>query len=128
MPACPPEYPDEDPAPPLVAVISHVLWDRYFGGAPDVVGKTLKVNAIPVTIVGVAPRRFAGARTGGSQVRVWLPLSARRLLQPATASDLTSYDAAVFGLVARLLPGSTSVRHCQRFRRLPRAPSGRPRA
>ena len=97
--------PDEDAAPPLVAVISHVLWDRYFGGAPDVVGKTLKVNAIPVTIVGVAPRRFAGARTGGSQVRVWLPLSARRLLQPGTASDLTSYDAAVFGLVARLAPG-----------------------
>ena len=67
--------------PQLVAVISHVVWDRYFGRAPDVVGRTLKVNDVPVTIVGVAPRRFAGARTGGSQVRVWLPLGARPFVQ-----------------------------------------------
>ena len=93
------------PAPPLVAVISHVVWERHFGLAPDVVGKTLKVNGFPVTIVGVAPRRFAGARTGGSQVRVWLPLSARPLLQRTPTSDLVSYDSAVFGLVARLAPG-----------------------
>ena len=68
-------------------VISHALWDRHFGRAPDVVGRTLKVNGVPVTIVGVAPRRFAGARTGGSQMRVWLPLNARRQVQRTSASD-----------------------------------------
>jgi predicted permease len=91
--------------PQLVAVISHVLWDQYFGRTPDVVGKTLKVNDVPVTIVGVAPRRFAGARTGGSHMRVWLPLNARPLLQRGTAAELASFDAAVFGLVARVQPG-----------------------
>ena len=77
---------------------------RYFGRAPDVVGRTLKVNDVPVTIVGVAPRRFAGTRTGGSHVRVWLPLGTRPLVQRTPAS-LASYDSAFFGLVARLQPG-----------------------
>ena len=70
-------------SPQLVCVISHVVWDQYFGRAPDVVGRTLKVNDVPVTIVGVAPRRFSGARTGGSLVRVWLPLNARAVVHKA---------------------------------------------
>jgi len=94
----------DDSAPQLVAVISHVLWDQYFGRAPDVVGKTVKVNDVPVTIVGIAPRRFAGARTGGSQVRVWLPLNARPILQ-RTPAALAGYDSAFLGLVAVLRPG-----------------------
>ena len=95
---------DADAAPPLVAVISHVLWERHFERSPDVIGRAMKVNGVTVTIVGVAPRRFAGARTGGSQMRVWLPLSARPQLQ-RTASTLASYDDARFGLAARLQPG-----------------------
>ena len=77
----PTDTPAGDTAATLVAVISHVVWERYLGRAPGVVGKTVKVNDVPVTIVGVAPRRFAGARTGGSHVRVWLPLSARPVVQ-----------------------------------------------
>ena len=95
---------DADPAPPLVAVISHVLWERHFERSPDVIGRAMKVNGVTVTIVGVAPRRFAGARTGGSQMRVWLPLSTRPQVQ-RTTSTLTSYDDARFGLAARLQPG-----------------------
>jgi len=95
---------DAETAPPLVAVISHVLWQTHFERSPDVVGRTMKVNGVPVTVVGVAPRRFAGARTGGSQMRVWLPLSTRPQVQ-RTASTLASYDDARLGLVARLQPG-----------------------
>ncbi len=95
---------DADPAPPPVAVISHVLWQRHFDRSPDVIGRTMKVNGVTVTIVGVAPRRFAGARTGGSQMRVWLPLSMRPQVQ-RTAPNLTSYVDARLGLAARLQPG-----------------------
>jgi predicted permease len=95
---------DTDSAPPLVAVISHVLWEKHFERSPEVIGRTMRVNDITVTIVGVAPRRFAGARTGGSQMRVWLPLSARPQVQH-TNSTLTSYDDARLGLAARLQPG-----------------------
>jgi predicted permease len=94
-----------DDVPELVAVISHVVWDRFYGRSNDVVGRTLKVNAVPVTIVGVAPQRFNGARTGGSQVRVWLPLSARAIVQRTAAQGGPAGDTAAFGLVARLQPG-----------------------
>jgi putative ABC transport system permease protein len=80
------------------------VWERCFGLAPDVVGRALKVNDVSVTVVGVAPKRFSGARTGGSLMRVWVPFSARPLLQ-RTATDLTSYDPAFLGLAARLQPG-----------------------
>jgi predicted permease len=95
----------DDDAPQFVAVISHVLWERYFDRAPDVVGKTMKVNDVPVTIAGVAPRRFAGARTGGSQVRVWLPLNARPVVQRTSAGP-ASLDSALFGLIARRRSGT----------------------
>ncbi len=95
---------DADPAPPLVAVISHLLWERHYERSTDVIGRTMKVNGVAVTIVGVAPRRFAGARTGGSQMRVWLPLSTRPQVQRTTPT-LASYDDARFGLAARLQPG-----------------------
>ena len=98
------DAPDTAAEPPRVAVISHVLWARHFERSADVIGRTMKVNGVPVTIVGVAPRRFAGARTGGSQMRIWLPLSARPLVQ-RTASTLESYDEARLGLVARLQAG-----------------------
>ena len=103
----------DDGPPLLTAVISHVIWERYFDTARDVIGRTLKVNGTPVTITGVAARRFAGARSGGSVVRVWLPQSARRVTQRATLTP-GSEDAAIFGIVARLQPdvdhvGATTV-------------------
>ena len=94
---------DDRGAPLLAAVISHAIWERYFDKSSDVLGRTLKVNGVTMTITGVAPRRFAGARSGGSVVRVWLPLNARRVAQRATLTP-GSEDAAVFGIVARLQP------------------------
>lgn len=95
---------DADPAPRLVAVISDALWTAHFERARDVIGRSMKVNGIEVTIVGVAPRRFAGARTGGSQMRVWLPLNTRPQVQRARPT-LHDREDARFSLVARLQPG-----------------------
>jgi predicted permease len=96
---------DDDPAAPLVAVISDWIWSRYYGRSPAAVGSTIKVNGVPVTVVGVAPSRFAGARSGGSPVRVWLPLGTRALVQQTGEPVFTSYDVSIFGIVARLAPG-----------------------
>jgi predicted permease len=95
---------DDAAAPELHVVISHVVWDRYYGRAQDVIGRTMRVNDVPLTIVGVAPRRFNGARSGGSQVRVWVPLNARPVVQ-RTAPALAGYDTAIYGLLGRLQPG-----------------------
>jgi putative ABC transport system permease protein len=50
-----------------VAMISYALWQRRFGGVPDIVGRQLNVDRIPVTIVGVTPPGFFGAEVG----RAW---------------------------------------------------------
>jgi MacB-like periplasmic core domain len=47
---------------PTVALISAELWQRAFGSSPAVVGRTIKVNLVPVEIVGVAPSEFTGAK------------------------------------------------------------------
>jgi hypothetical protein len=47
-----------------VAVIGYGFWQRRFGGAADVVGRTLTVERVPYTIVGVAPPEFFGVEVG----------------------------------------------------------------
>jgi predicted permease len=96
--------PDDGP-PHLAGVISHAIWDRLFGRDPDVLGKTLVVNDMAVTVVGVAPSEFVGTRTGGSVMRVWLPLNTRATIQRGSAPFVAATDSALYGLAARLQPG-----------------------
>ncbi len=66
---------DDTPAAAPVAMISHGYWMRRFGADPSVLGKTVLVNHIPVTIVGVCPRRFPGTLEVGDAPDLFLPLS-----------------------------------------------------
>jgi predicted permease len=98
----------DDASTVLAAVISHSLWDRYFGGSPDVLGRTLEVDGVPVTIVGVAPPRFGGVDRGrASEPVLWLPLAARPLVRGSRAPALRG-DSAFLYAVARLRPGVTA--------------------
>jgi predicted permease len=63
----------EDGDEPTSAVISHALWQRRFRGRPDAIGTPLRIGAVTVTIVGVAPRGFIG-ETNGQVPDMWLPL------------------------------------------------------
>jgi putative ABC transport system permease protein len=57
-----------------VVVLSHKLWLRLFEGSPDALGRTLRLNNRPHTIVGVMPPRFGWYGSEG----FWLPLSPTR--------------------------------------------------
>jgi predicted permease len=94
---------DDRAGAPLVAVISHAFWVRRFGEAPDVVGKMVVVNRVPVTIVGVTPRRFHGVFEVGSSPLLTLPIAAR----PAIASGTAWNDPGYWWVLAmaRLRPG-----------------------
>jgi predicted permease len=67
---------------PVVALISAELWQRAFGSSPAVVGRTIKVNMVPVTIVGVVPSGFTGAKSVQSSPDLFLPLSSQPLVEP----------------------------------------------
>jgi putative ABC transport system permease protein len=43
-----------------VAVLGWNFWQRHFGADPNVVGRTIKAEGVPLTIIGVAPRDFLG--------------------------------------------------------------------
>jgi predicted permease len=48
------------PGRDAVAILSHTFWMNEFDGDPRVIGRTIYVSDTPVTIVGIAPRRFTG--------------------------------------------------------------------
>ena len=49
---------DDRPNAPLVAVLSHQLWQRRFGGDPSVIGRVVQLNDRPAEIIGVMPAGF----------------------------------------------------------------------
>ena len=51
---------DAPPDPAPVAVLSHALWTTQFGARRDVLGATLRIDAVEYTIIGVAPAGFVG--------------------------------------------------------------------
>jgi predicted permease len=70
---------DDKPRATPVAVLSYAFWEGHLGGDPAVVGKTVQVNGLPFTVIGVAPSEFFGTHTG-SVPDLWVPLSAQPLV------------------------------------------------
>lgn len=91
------------PGGPAVAVISHDLWRRHFGGAADVVGRQVRLNARPFTVVGVAPEGFHGALRGPA-FDAWVPLGAAEGLGMGL-DQLEERGGRSLFLLARLAPG-----------------------
>jgi macrolide transport system ATP-binding/permease protein len=90
-------------APPAV-VLSHAFWVRRFGASPDVVGRTVSLNSVPFTIVGVADKRFPGV-LGPLAGDLWVPLAADAQLRPGL--DPAARLQGSLHLVGRLKPGAT---------------------
>jgi len=94
-------------APPVV-VISHGVWQRVFGGAPDVVGRVLKVNGTAFEVVGVAPREFRGVfNSGKMSSAMWIPMTAAEAAAGSgdTVSRRDDRDHRWVMVKARLKPG-----------------------
>jgi len=89
-------------------VISHSLWQREFGGRPDVIGATLLVTGHAFTIDGVAPPGFLGtANVNLLSPDLWIPLETWLRVQPASRSFIERRDAREGQVWARLRPGLT---------------------
>ncbi len=73
---------DDQVAASPVVVITHRYWQHRFGLDPAVIGKTIKINQIPCTIIGVTPPGFYGALQVGQAADVSIPLSLEAQLSP----------------------------------------------
>jgi predicted permease len=69
-------------------VLSHAYWQRQFGGDPQVLGRTLLVAGVPMTIVGVAPSGFQGTAVG-TRASAFVPITV------SFSSSLEGFAAAV---------------------------------
>ena len=72
---------DVQGAPP-VALLSDAFWQRAYGSSPAVVGRVLKVNMVPVTVIGVTPRGFTGTESVQAAPDLFLPLSTQPAVEP----------------------------------------------
>ncbi len=95
--------PDEgEPGAPRVALLSHGLWQRRFGGDPGVVGREITLNEESVTVVGVLPPSF---RLGGAD----LYLNPRHVVPAvfATTTDDPTQNRAMhyLAVAGKLKPG-----------------------
>jgi macrolide transport system ATP-binding/permease protein len=97
--------PDEDVAPgrDAVVVLSHALWQRRFGGDPQVVGRTVRLNTHPFTVIGVAPPAFVGTRLALS-FDAYVPLAMQGQVVPG-GDRLAERGDRWLRAMARLAPG-----------------------
>lgn len=91
---------ESQPNGPAVVLLGYDLWQRRYGGDPQLIGKTIQVNGVANTVVGILPRGFRMPLEFQSRTAVQLLLPLR--LDPGSTSNNHSY----FGL-ARLTPGVT---------------------
>ncbi|WP_239461493.1 ABC transporter permease [Occallatibacter savannae] len=90
-----------------VAVISDGLWSREFGRSPDALGQTITLNQAKLTIVGVNPAHFTGAKNVLESPDLFVPISLEPLLtvQREKSSDLVNPDFWWLNIVGRVKPG-----------------------
>ena len=104
--------PSDDVAPGQhpVVVISDALWRRTFAGDPGIVGRTIHLNTVPLTVVGVADAAFHGTIVS-FDTGVFVPLKMAPqvgLSTPSAGPDILDDKDAMFLMVlGRLRPGQT---------------------
>ena len=98
---------DEDKVPgrDAVVVLGHALWESEFASGPDIIGKSILLNGLPFTVVGVAPESF-----GGPNVFIRSDLYVPLAMQSTLAAESGQSELEMRGLrgmmvFGRLKPG-----------------------
>jgi predicted permease len=97
---------DDRAAAPGVAVMGYRAWQQDYAADPSIVGSTLLVNGLPVTLVGIAPQGFLGDRFTAYPPALWIPLSQEPAFEGEGVKSLlnSSGDAWLY-VIGRLRPG-----------------------
>ena len=87
-----------------VAVLSYAAWQRRFGGDPAAIGRTIRIEGAPFTIIGVTPPDFFGVAVG-IPVDVTIPVTMLPRLRDDARSALTRVGMSWLNIMGRLQPG-----------------------
>lgn len=98
---------DDQPAAEPVAVISHRYWQSRFAGDPAVLGRTIDINKVLTTIVGVTPSGFAGTMQVGESLDISVPLAHITRFHPGNLDKTQPWFWWV-RIMGRLAPGATA--------------------
>jgi predicted permease len=88
---------DERPGAPAVVMLGHRVWSSRYQSDPAIVGRTIRINGVPSTVIGVMPEGFAFPQIA----QLWLPVAG---LRPETLTDREANPFTGFG---RLRSGTT---------------------
>jgi putative ABC transport system permease protein len=96
---------DEDlvPGRDPVVVLGYQFWRSRFGGDPSVLGRVIRLNGVPFTVVGIAPPGLVGVAFGKVQVSLWIPASMFGV--GYKYCDGLAPGCNVVNLIGRLAPG-----------------------
>ena len=95
-------------------VLSHGTWRRRFAADPSMVGKTLRINGQPMTVVGVGPPGFHGTEVP-TEVDFWMPVELYRQVGPYP-EWFDVRGTSFFTAIARLEPGVSLEQALERWR------------
>ena len=98
---------DQIPGAHPVAMVSYAWWQNRLAADPSAVGKTVTIDNIAYTIVGVAPKEFFGT-TVGSAPDLWIPLSMEKQMPPAHFDGRDNEDWQSLYVIGRLKNGVTT--------------------
>lgn len=97
---------------PAIAVLNHGFWMRQYGGDRSIVDRTIRLNDVSFTVVGVLAPGYSGM-TAGQRPDVFVPVTMGDQLMPLPArhrSSVYAWDGLTFSVymaIARLAPGVT---------------------
>jgi putative ABC transport system permease protein len=97
---------NRDAADARVTVVSYAFWQRRLNGAADVVGRTVMLEHVPFTIIGVTGAGFFGPDVGRSY-DVAIPIAAEPAVHGAAESWLDDKGTWWLEVMVRLRPGQT---------------------
>jgi predicted permease len=98
---------DQTPGGHPVAVVSYAWWQQRLGADPSAVGKTITIDNIAYTIVGVAPKEFFGT-TVGSAPDLWVPLAMEKQMPPTHFDGRNNDGWQSLYIIGRLQNGVTA--------------------
>ena len=98
---------EERPGAPIVAVLGHQTWTSVFRSHPGVIGQVVRIEGVPVTIIGIGPANHRGTVDVGLGTDAWVPITALPLMaQFASMRNAPTIIAPLF-VKARLRDGVT---------------------